>query len=47
MAMGAIGLNSNIIKLVKSGGKPIILGGICWMGITVASLIMQHILKIW
>lgn len=47
MAMGAIGLNSNIIKLVKSGGKPIILGGICWTGITVASLIMQHILKIW
>lgn len=47
MAMGAIGLNSNIIKLVKSGGKPIILGGICWIGITAASLIMQHILKIW
>ena len=47
MAMGAIGLNSNIIKLIKSGGKPIILGSICWIGITAASLIMQHILKIW
>lgn len=47
MAMGAIGLNSNIIKLIKSGGKPIILGGISWIGITAASLIMQHILKIW
>ena len=47
MAMGAIGLNSNIIKLIKSGGKPIILGCICWIGITAASLIMQHILKIW
>ncbi|MBO1872045.1 YeiH family putative sulfate export transporter [Lachnoanaerobaculum sp. Marseille-Q4761] len=47
MAMGAIGLNSNIIKLIKSGGKPIILGGICWICITAASLIMQHILKIW
>lgn len=47
MSMGAIGLNSNIIKLIKSGGKPIILGGICWIGITAASLIMQHILKIW
>ena len=47
MAMGAIGLNSNIIKLIKSGGKPIILGGICWIGITATSLIMQHILKIW
>ena len=47
MAMGAIGLNSNIIKLIKSGGKPIILGGICWIGITAASLTMQHMLKIW
>ena len=47
MAMAAIGLNSNLIKLVKSGGKPIILGGICWIGITAVSLMMQHILKIW
>ena len=35
MAMAAIGLNSNIIKLIKSGGKPILLGGCCWIGITV------------
>ena len=47
MAMGAIGLNSNLIKLIKSGGKPIILGGICWIGIAAVSLIMQYILKIW
>ena len=47
MAMTAIGLNSNLIKLIKSGGKPIILGGICWIGITAVSLIMQHILNIW
>ena len=47
MAMAAIGLNSNLIKLIKSGGKPIILGGICWIGITAVSLIMQHILNIW
>ena len=47
MAMAAIGLNSNLIKLIKSGGKPIILGGICWIGITAVSLMMQHILHIW
>ena len=47
MAMAAIGLNSNLIKLIKSGGKPIILGGICWVGITTVSLMMQHILNIW
>jgi len=47
MAMAAIGLNSNLIKLIKSGGKPIVLGGICWIGITAVSLMMQHILNIW
>lgn len=47
MAMAAIGLNSNVVKLVKSGGKPILLGASCWVGITVVSLIMQHIMNIW
>jgi len=47
MAMAAIGLNSNVVKLVKSGGKPILLGASCWIGITVVSLIMQHIMNIW
>ena len=47
MAMAAIGLNSNVIKLIKSGGKPIAVGASCWFGITVVSLIMQHIMKIW
>lgn len=47
MAMAAIGLNSNMVKLVKSGGKPILLGACCWAGITVVSLIMQHVMGIW
>ncbi len=47
MAMAAIGLNSNVIKLIKSGGKPILLGGCCWIGITLVSLAMQHIMKLW
>lgn len=46
MAMGAIGLNTNIVKLVKSGGKPILLGFICWIAITVVSITMQHMLGI-
>ncbi len=33
MAMAAIGLNTNIIKLVKTGGKPIFMGLCCWIGI--------------
>lgn len=44
MAMGAIGLNTDIVKLVKSGGKPILLGFICWVCITIVSIIMQHTL---
>lgn len=47
MAMAAIGLNTNIVKLVKTGGKPIIMGLCCWIGITAVSLGLQHILHIW
>ena len=39
MAMFAIGLNTDIIRLIKTGGKPILLGFI--------SLSMQHVLGIW
>lgn len=44
MAMGAIGLNTDIVKLVKTGGKPIFMGLCCWVMITVVSIFMQHIL---
>ena len=47
MAMAAIGLNSNLVELVKSGGKPIALGAVCWAGITAVSLLMQHVMGIW
>lgn len=46
-AMCAIGLNTNIVDLVKKGGKPIILGLCCWIAITVVSLSLQSILGIW
>ena len=44
MAMAAIGLNTDIVKLVKTGGKPIFMGFCCWVGITGVSLGMQHLL---
>lgn len=47
MAMGAIGLNTNLIKLIKTGGKPIFMGLCCWIGITAVSLLMQSIMGIW
>ena len=47
LAMAAIGLNTDIVKLVKTGGKPLILGLCCWIGITGVSLVMQFFLGIW
>lgn len=47
MAMAAIGLNTHIVKLVKTGGKPILMGFCCWVGIAGVSLLMQHLLGIW
>lgn len=47
MAMGAIGLNTNPIKLVKTGGQAIGIGAACWFAITCVSLLMQHVLGIW
>lgn len=46
MAMSAIGLNTDIIKLVKKGGKPILMGFCCWIAISVVSILMQNILHI-
>lgn len=43
LAMAAIGLNTNLVKLVKTGGKPILMGACCWFGITGVSLLMQHL----
>lgn len=47
MAMAAIGLNSDIVKLIRTGGKPIVIGAACWAGITLVSLGMQHVMRIW
>ena len=44
MAMAAIGLNSNVVKLIRSGGKPLLLGVVCWAGITCVSLLMQQLM---
>lgn len=47
MAMAAIGLNTDIVHLVKSGGKPILMGLCCWVAIAAVSLGMQHVLGLW
>ena len=42
LAMSAIGLNTNVIKLIKTGAKPLLLGLCCWISITVMSLIWLY-----
>lgn len=41
MAMCAIGLNTNIVTLIKKGGKPILMGFACWVSITGISILVQ------
>ncbi len=47
MAMCAIGLNTNVVQLVKKGGKPIFMGFCCWIAIAGVSLVMQHLFGYW
>ena len=47
MAMAAIGLNTDLVKLVRTGGRPIFMGLCCWVAIAAVSLGMQHVLGIW
>jgi uncharacterized integral membrane protein (TIGR00698 family) len=42
MAMACIGLNTNVVKLVKNGLKPILLGLICWISLAAVSLVVQY-----
>ena len=44
LAMAAIGLNTNLIRLVRSGWKPILLGLTCWIAIAFVSLGVQYAL---
>lgn len=47
MAMVAIGLNTNIVKLIRSGGSALALGAACWIAISIMSLGVQHIMGLW
>ncbi|MDU3188879.1 MAG: YeiH family protein [Streptococcus mitis] len=46
MAMSAIGLKTNLVAMVKSSGKSIVLGAICWIAIILTSLGMQTLIGI-
>lgn len=44
LAMGAIGLNTDLIKLIKTGAKPILLGFICWVAIIMVCLTTMRVM---
>lgn len=46
MAMAAIGLKTNLVHLVKTGGKAILVGMVCWIFITLTSLGVQSLIGI-
>lgn len=44
MAMVAIGFNTNFIRLIKTGEKPLIMGLCCCLGIAITSIILEKCL---
>ena len=44
LAMSAIGLNTDLPSLLKSGLRPLALGMVCWIAVAGTSLIVQHAL---
>lgn len=46
MAMAGIGLSTDIVNIIKTGGKAIILGFCCWVAITTVSLLIQHLMQL-
>ncbi|HEL1585712.1 TPA: putative sulfate exporter family transporter [Streptococcus suis] len=47
MAMTAIGLRTNVLALVKNGRAALFVGLVCWIGVTLLTLVWQAILGIW
>ena len=47
MAMSAIGLKTNLVAMIKSSGKSILLGALCWIAIILTSLGMQLLIGIY
>ena len=46
-AMAAIGLNTDLVKLLRSGASALGLGAVCWIAITLVSLGLQYVLGFW
>ena len=44
VAAGRVLVNAETFELIKTGGKPLLLGFCCWLGITGVAIAMQHTL---
>ncbi|MGV3079134.1 putative sulfate exporter family transporter [Streptococcus sp. 32226D021BW] len=47
MAMAAIGLRTDVFSLMKNGRAALFVGLVCWLGVTVLTLVWQVILGLW
>ncbi len=47
VAMSAIGLNTALLKLLRNGFKPILLGSVCWFSVTMVALLVQKTIQLW
>lgn len=47
MAMVAIGLRTNLLGLIKKSRSALLVGLVCWLGVTVLTLVWQAIVGIW
>lgn len=47
IAMGAIGMKTDVKGFAESGIKPIVQGMLCWIAIAVTSLVLQNIQGLW
>ena len=39
--------DETILNTVKPDSKPLVLGAVCWIGITGVSLVLQHVMDFW
>jgi uncharacterized membrane protein YadS len=47
MALSAIGLKTDLRKMLATGLKPMLLGFIVWMCVAFTSIVIQHVAGQW
>ena len=42
IALAAIGLQTDLVRLLRTGARPLLLGFLLWVAVAVSSLAIQH-----